>query len=118
MSPWSSVISTAAAEGAWVRVDGHLVLDESRRVQYHFVLVDYVCRAIGGRLAPGSDVSDVIVVDLAGVSFLDSSGCNALVQGKRRADGHGVGLELAQLSPACRRLFEIAGLLDLFTIRG
>jgi anti-sigma B factor antagonist len=75
------------------------------------MLQDELDDAIGKR-------PETLVVDLDAVSFLDSSGCNALVQGKRRADVHGVGLELVQLSPACRRVFEIAGLLDLFTIRG
>ncbi|HEV2491825.1 MAG TPA: NUDIX hydrolase [Terriglobia bacterium] len=30
----------------------------SRRVRYHYVIVDYVCRLKGGRLTPGSDVVD------------------------------------------------------------
>jgi len=29
-----------------------------RRVRYHYVIVDYVCRRKGGRLAPDSDVVD------------------------------------------------------------
>ncbi|MEJ2010457.1 MAG: NUDIX hydrolase [Acidobacteriota bacterium] len=29
-----------------------------KRVQYHYVIVDYVCRQTGGRLKPGSDVLD------------------------------------------------------------
>jgi len=29
-----------------------------RRVRYHYVIVDYVCRLKGGRLTPGSDVID------------------------------------------------------------
>jgi 8-oxo-dGTP diphosphatase len=28
------------------------------RVQYHYVIIDYVCRATGGRLKAGSDVLD------------------------------------------------------------
>jgi mutator protein MutT len=35
--------------------------DEQRRVVYHYVLIDYVCRPVGGTLAPGSDASDVVV---------------------------------------------------------
>ena len=58
-----------------------------------------------------------LIVDLSGVTFLDSSGCNALVRGKRRADVHAVGLELARVPAACRRVFEIGGLLDYFIIR-
>jgi ADP-ribose pyrophosphatase YjhB (NUDIX family) len=29
-----------------------------RRVRYHFVIVDYLCRLKGGKLRPGSDVMD------------------------------------------------------------
>ncbi len=29
-----------------------------RRVQYHYVIVDYLCRSVGGRLKSGSDVLD------------------------------------------------------------
>src|SRR6478672_3038325 len=28
------------------------------RIEYHYVLVDYLCAPIGGRLAPGSDADD------------------------------------------------------------
>ena len=31
---------------------------EGERVKYHYVIVDYVCRLRGGRLAPASDVVD------------------------------------------------------------
>ena len=36
--------------------------DAAGRVHYHYVLVDYACRPVGGRLEAGSDVSDVAVV--------------------------------------------------------
>jgi anti-anti-sigma factor len=74
------------------------------------MLADELDDAIGKR-------PETLVVDLAGVTFLDSSGCNSLVRAKRRAAVHAVALELARLSPPCRRVFEIAGLVDLFTIR-
>jgi ADP-ribose pyrophosphatase YjhB (NUDIX family) len=32
------------------------ILREGARVRYHYVIVDYVCRLKGGRLAPASDV--------------------------------------------------------------
>ena len=51
--------------GAVVEVFDRIMLDVAERVQYHYVLIDYVCRAVGGRLAPGSDVSDTIVADPA-----------------------------------------------------
>ena len=35
-----------------------IVRDEAGRIQYHYVIIDYLARAIGGRLQPGGDVSD------------------------------------------------------------
>ena len=49
--------------GPVVEVFDRIMLDPSERVQYHFVLIDYLCRPIGGRLTHGSDVSDVVVAD-------------------------------------------------------
>ena len=34
------------------------IFRSGRRVRYHFVIVDYVCRLKGGRLRPASDVLD------------------------------------------------------------
>jgi mutator protein MutT len=34
------------------------------RVEYHFVIIDYLCHAIGGRLTCGSDADDVAWVRL------------------------------------------------------
>lgn len=36
----------------------HLPGAAKRRVRYHYVIIDYVCRLKGGRLTPGSDVVD------------------------------------------------------------
>jgi 8-oxo-dGTP diphosphatase len=33
--------------------------DESDRVEYHYVLADYICKVVGGALCPGDDVSRV-----------------------------------------------------------
>jgi ADP-ribose pyrophosphatase YjhB (NUDIX family) len=51
--------------GPVVDVFDRIMLDEQRQVRYHFVLIDYLCRPIGGRLTPGSDVSEAIVADLS-----------------------------------------------------
>ncbi len=45
--------------GALVDVVDHLEADADGRTLYHFVIVDYLCWPIGGRLAPGSDAADV-----------------------------------------------------------
>jgi 8-oxo-dGTP diphosphatase len=34
------------------------VQKNGKRVRYHYVIIDYVCRPTGGRLKPGSDVLD------------------------------------------------------------
>jgi 8-oxo-dGTP diphosphatase len=51
------------AIGSIVEVFDRILRDAEGRVQYHFVLVDFVCRPLGGRLAAGSDVADVAIAD-------------------------------------------------------
>lgn len=36
-----------------------IFVDQRGRVQYHYVLVDYLCRLISGEPGPGTDVSEV-----------------------------------------------------------
>jgi anti-sigma B factor antagonist len=58
-----------------------------------------------------------IVVDLADVSFVDSTALSVLVSALKRlrqADGD---LTLASPTPSVRRVFEITGLTRLFAIR-
>lgn len=57
--------------GPVIEVFDRILLDEARRVRYHFVLVDYLCRPVGGQLQPGSDVDDAIFVDPAGLGPYD-----------------------------------------------
>lgn len=42
--------------------------DESNRPEYHYVLVDYLCRLAGGKLRPADDVSRVEWVHRADLS--------------------------------------------------
>jgi 8-oxo-dGTP diphosphatase len=53
----------AITVGPIVEVFDRILLDASGRVQYHFVLIDYVCRPVDGRLRAGSDVADVTLAD-------------------------------------------------------
>ncbi len=48
--------------GPVVDVFDRILFDPDRRVRYHFVLIDYVCRPRGGTLAAGSDVADAVLV--------------------------------------------------------
>jgi ADP-ribose pyrophosphatase YjhB (NUDIX family) len=47
--------------GPLVDVFDRILLDDEGKVRYHFVLVDYLCRPIGGQLRAGSDAADVVV---------------------------------------------------------
>ncbi len=45
--------------GPVIEVFDRILLDEDKRIRYHFVLIDYLCRPVGGRLKAASDVADV-----------------------------------------------------------
>ena len=51
--------------GSIVEVLDRIELDADGRPRYHFVLIDFACRAVGGRLCAGSDVGEVALVDPA-----------------------------------------------------
>ena len=51
--------------GPVVEVFDRIIRDDGGRVQFHYVLVDYLCRPIGGELRAGSDVVDAVYVDPA-----------------------------------------------------
>src|SRR6476646_4223697 len=51
--------------GPVIEVFDRIMFDEGRRVQYHFVLIDYLCRVTGGRLEHGSDAAAVVIGDPA-----------------------------------------------------
>lgn len=42
-----------------VEVFERILHDEQTRVQYHYVLLEYACRVVGGEVRAGSDVSEV-----------------------------------------------------------
>jgi ADP-ribose pyrophosphatase YjhB (NUDIX family) len=49
--------------GPVIEVFDRILVDPDKRVRYHFVLIDYLCRPIGGTLQHGSDVDDVTLAD-------------------------------------------------------
>jgi len=54
--------------GPVVDVFDRILLDTDGRVRYHFVLIDYLCRPIGGSLVAGSDVADAVLADPAALA--------------------------------------------------
>lgn len=77
--------------GPVIEVFDRILLDEARRVRYHFVLVDYLCWPAGGNLRPGSDVDDAIFVDPARLEPYDLTAKARAVIGRA--------LELARQAP-------------------
>lgn len=57
--------------GPIVEVLDRIMLDEEQRVQYHYVLVDYLCRPVGGALQAGSDVDDAVMIAPASLGAYD-----------------------------------------------
>jgi ADP-ribose pyrophosphatase YjhB (NUDIX family) len=49
--------------GPVIEVFDRILVDPDQRVRYHFVLIDYLCRPIGGALQHGSDVDAVTLAD-------------------------------------------------------
>jgi 8-oxo-dGTP diphosphatase len=49
--------------GAVIEVFDRITRDARGEVEYHFVLVDYLCRVVGGTLGAGSDASEIALAD-------------------------------------------------------
>ena len=60
--------------------------------------------------------SKIVVVDLSGVSYMDSSGIATLVEGLQWSHSSKNKFRLAALSPGVKDVFEIARLLTVFEV--
>ncbi|WP_307806348.1 STAS domain-containing protein [Streptomyces sp. FH025] len=70
--------------------------------------------ALANAVAAGPDL---LVVDLAPLTFCDSACLNALLQARENAEAAGVWLVLAGPGPQIRRLLAITGTDQVFTVR-
>ena len=43
-----------------IEVFERIMRDDEGRTEYHYVLIDYICRVTGGTLAPADDCADVL----------------------------------------------------------
>jgi anti-anti-sigma factor len=59
-----------------------------------------------------------VVVDLAGVGFLDSSGINALVGAYRAGKARGVGVTVVNAAGTVRRTLEVVGVYQVLADHG
>ena len=59
-----------------------------------------------------------VIIDLTGVSFIDSSGLNVLMQSRERltAEGQPSLLRLVVSRPAIQRVFDVTGLTAVFDV--
>ena len=57
--------------GPVLDVSDRITRDTNGDVRFHYVLVDFLCRPVGGSLAAGSDVTDVALVDPAELGRYD-----------------------------------------------
>jgi anti-sigma B factor antagonist len=57
-----------------------------------------------------------LTIDLADLSFIDSSGLGTLCRVRQDAIDRGIALDLQRVPPHARRVLEITGLTPLFTI--
>lgn len=57
--------------GEVATVIDNVVRDDAGRIRYHYVIVDYFARPIGGTLHPGTDASEVRWCGLADLDALD-----------------------------------------------
>lgn len=61
--------------------------------------------------------SGTVVVDCAGITFIDSIGLRTLIEASGKAEQAGVGFILEAVPAPVARVFELAGVTELFAIR-
>ncbi len=66
--------------------------------------------------AIGNVSGDAIVVDMAGVEFVDSSGLRALIDAHQAAEAADRRLVIREPSSSVQRLFDISGVLDYLNV--
>jgi anti-anti-sigma factor len=99
-TPFSVVTRTTEA-GSVVTVEGELDVATAPRLRAGVAAVV---------LRPGQ----LLVVDLAGVTFCDSSGISALIAARNVAEAAGAGVALAAVPARLSRTFALIGLADFF----
>jgi anti-sigma B factor antagonist len=58
----------------------------------------------------------IVIVDLLGVTFIDSTALGVLIGTQERSDEHGIQLRIILKEARIVKIFEITGLTDLFSI--
>ena len=95
--------------------------DDAVGADYEIALSGEVDIAVGSQLATLGEAfvqsgRRNAVVDLAGVTFIDSTGLNFLIGLRRVAQGRGGNVTLRRPSPACLRLLQVAAFDRVFDL--
>ena len=85
-----------------VSLDGEVDLENSPKAR------DVLLDAVKG--------AGTVLVDLSGVSYIDSSGVASLVEALQKAKKQGTRFALASVNPAALRVLKLARLDNVFTI--
>lgn len=64
-----------------------------------------------------ADGTELVIVDLLGVTFIDSTALSVLIEASKRSAGAGRSMRVVVAEPRILRIFEITGLTELFAIR-
>ncbi len=101
-----------------IGISGDLKIDIIRRgtaawVEVHGELDVATAPVLDAKLSE-AEASDarLIVIDIADVPFIDSSGLRALLQAQARSQGDSGRLRITEGSAQAQRLFELAGVLE------
>ncbi|MGW4897589.1 STAS domain-containing protein [Kitasatospora sp. NPDC004240] len=102
-APALRITTVATGSAAICRLEGEIDLDQRPKLE------DALVQAVKDRPAR-------LLVDLAGVGFCDSAGLNALLVTRADAETAGIRLILTAPPPQVRRLLEITGADEVFTV--
>jgi len=97
LDDFHATVASLTRELALVSVSGELDLYTAERVQ-------------AGIDEAGAVGADTVIVDLSGISFIDSTALGMLVQETKRLEGRGHSLVLVTNDPRTRRVLEVTGL--------
>jgi anti-sigma B factor antagonist len=103
----------AASEPSWYRVDqmdGCAVVHATGEIDAHTV------HAFHETVAEAGSLASHVIIDLADVTFVDSSGLGGLIVARKSAQQGGGSLSLVSPPPMVRRLLGSTQLHDIFTI--
>ena len=101
--PWRPFRCEVRPQGdeLWIVVEGEFELDSAETVR----------TTIGEHIGRGYES---VVLDLGGVTFMDSSGLRAAIEASKAATGRGLGFALVPGPPAVQRIFAITGTAAMF----